>query len=63
VIAGAANKMGALIDDLLSFSRTGRAQMRAEVLPLAQIVEECRRELERKRAAGRSTGGSGSCRT
>jgi len=46
VIAGAANKMGALIDDLLSFSRTGRAQMRAEVLPLAQIVEECRRELE-----------------
>lgn len=46
VIAGAAQKMGALIDDLLLFSRTGRAQMRLETLPLAQIVEECRRELE-----------------
>ena len=46
VISGAAQKMGALIDDLLLFSRTGRAQMRAETLPLGPIVEECRRELE-----------------
>ena len=46
VIAGAAQKMAALIDDLLLFSRTGRAQMRAETLPLASIVEECRRELD-----------------
>ena len=46
VISGAARKMAALIDDLLLFSRTGRAQMRAEPLPLAPIVEECRRELE-----------------
>ncbi len=46
VIAGAAQKMAALIDDLLLFSRTGRAQMRAETLQLGQIVEECRRELE-----------------
>lgn len=46
VIAGAAGKMGALIDDLLSFSRTGRAQMRLEAVPLAALVDECRRELE-----------------
>ena len=46
VIAGAAQKMGALIDDLLSFSRTGRAQMRLENVPLAALVDECRRELE-----------------
>jgi ABC-type amino acid transport substrate-binding protein/nitrogen-specific signal transduction histidine kinase len=46
VIAGAAAKMGALIDDLLSFSRTGRAQMRLETVPLAALVDECRRELE-----------------
>ena len=46
VIAGAARKMGVLIDDLLSFSRTGRAQMRLEAVSLAAIVEECRRELE-----------------
>ena len=46
VIAGAANKMGALIDDLLSFSRMGRAQMRLETVSLAALVDECRRELE-----------------
>ena len=46
VIAGAARKMGELIDDLLSFSRTGRAQMHIEPVPLAELVDECRRELE-----------------
>ncbi len=46
VIAGAAKKMGELIDDLLSFSRTGRAQMHLESVPLGLLVEECRRELE-----------------
>ena len=46
VIAGAARKMGDLIDDLLSFSRTGRAQMHVESVPLGALVEECRRELE-----------------
>lgn len=46
VIAGAAAKMGTLIDDLLSFSRTGRAQMRLETVPLGPLVDECRRELE-----------------
>ena len=46
VIAGAARKMGELIDDLLSFSRTGRAQMHREPIPLGPLVDECRRELE-----------------
>jgi ABC-type amino acid transport substrate-binding protein len=46
VIAGAARKMGELIDDLLSFSRTGRAQIHLETVPLGPLVDECRRELE-----------------
>lgn len=46
VIAGAAKKMGELIDDLLSFSRTGRAQMHLETVSLGPLVDECRRELE-----------------
>ena len=46
VIANAAQKMGHLIDDLLSFSRTGRAQMRIEPVALGPLVDECRRELE-----------------
>lgn len=46
VIAGAAKRMGELIDDLLSFSRTGRAQMNLETVPLGPLVDECRKELE-----------------
>lgn len=46
VISGAAKRMGDLIDDLLSFSRTGRAQMHLETVPLGPLVDECRRELE-----------------
>ena len=46
VIAGAAKRMGTLIDDLLSFSRTGRAQINVEPIPLSEMVEECKRELE-----------------
>ena len=46
VIAGAAKRMGELIDDLLSFSRMGRAQMHLETVPLGPLVEECRKELE-----------------
>lgn len=46
VIANAAQKMGHLIDDLLSFSRTGRAQMHIEPVALGPLVDECRKELE-----------------
>ncbi len=46
VISAAGKKMGDLIDDLLSFSRTSRAQMREEKVSLGQLVQECRRELE-----------------
>ena len=53
VIAGAAKKMGELIDDLLSFSRTGRAQMHVEPVALGPLVDECRRELEPETAGRR----------
>ncbi len=44
-VAGAARRMGLLIDDLLSFSRTGRAQMKLAAVPLGELVDECRRDL------------------
>lgn len=50
IIAAAAVKMGALIDDLLSFSRAGRAQMRLEKISLGALVDECRRELEQEQS-------------
>ncbi len=53
VIARAAQKMGALIDDLLAFSRTSRAQLHRETVPLGPLVEECRRDLESE-ARGRA---------
>lgn len=46
VIAGAAKKMGELIDDLLSFSRMGRAKMNLEPVALEGLVDECRKALE-----------------
>jgi light-regulated signal transduction histidine kinase (bacteriophytochrome) len=46
VISGAAKRMGNLIDDLLSFSRTGRAQINVEPIPLSAMVDECKKELE-----------------
>jgi PAS domain S-box-containing protein len=40
VIADAAHRMGELIDDLLAFSRTGRAAMRPDAVNLEQLVSE-----------------------
>jgi PAS domain S-box-containing protein len=53
VIAGAANKMGCLIDDLLAFSRMGRHAMSFQPVDLGNLVREVIRELESE-AAGRT---------
>jgi PAS domain S-box-containing protein len=44
-IAGSAQQMGTLIDDLLNFSRMARAEMRLVEVNLSQLVEEVRRDL------------------
>lgn len=39
-IVGSAQRMGALIDDLLSFSRTGRAELRKSSFKMNQVVND-----------------------
>ena len=46
VIAKAAREMGLLIDDLLAFSRTGRAEMHLVPVNMRELVEQCRGTLE-----------------
>jgi len=45
-ISSAARKMGALIDDLLAFSRMGRAEMRKTSVNLASLAEEVVQDLK-----------------
>jgi signal transduction histidine kinase len=45
-ISESAKRMGTLIDDLLVFSRMGRAEMRQRPVALAGLVEEARAELQ-----------------
>jgi signal transduction histidine kinase len=45
VISDAANRMGRLIDDLLSFSRMGRAALNKRRVRLADLVKEAQREI------------------
>lgn len=47
VILESAKKMGALIDDLLSFSRIGRAEANKTVVNLGQLAEEALAEVRR----------------
>jgi signal transduction histidine kinase len=47
VILESAKKMGALIDDLLSFSRIGRAETNKVAVNLGQLVEEALAEVRR----------------
>jgi signal transduction histidine kinase len=49
VIAESAKNMGKLIDNLLAFSRTGRAELRRSRVNLDQLVAEVWRELEPER--------------
>ena len=44
-IQAAATRMGRLIDDLLSFSRTGRAALRKQPVSLDELVHEAQRDL------------------
>jgi light-regulated signal transduction histidine kinase (bacteriophytochrome) len=53
IIADSARRMGQLIDDLLEFSRTGRAELKKTVFDLMPLVEEVRRECLRD-ASGRN---------
>jgi PAS domain S-box-containing protein len=46
IIAAAAKVMGKLIDDLLAFSRTGRAEMHLVKIDLREMVEQTIRDLE-----------------
>jgi PAS domain S-box-containing protein len=52
-IADSARRMGTLIDDLLVFSRMGRAEMRQRAVPLDRVVEEAIAEL-RPQIVGRN---------
>ena len=48
MILDSAKRMGILIDDLLSFSRIGRAETRVTMVSLEQLVKEVQAEVRRE---------------
>jgi len=50
IVAEAAQRMGQLIDDLLAFSRAGRADLQKTVIRLDQLVQEAQAELQSETA-------------
>ncbi|HYV84585.1 MAG TPA: ATP-binding protein [Patescibacteria group bacterium] len=58
-ISAAAGRMGALIDDLLSFSRMGRTEMQRSTVDLGRLVDDVRREVEQGAAGRRIVWGVG----
>jgi PAS domain S-box-containing protein len=46
IINDSAKKMGILIDDLLSFSRTGRAEMKKSTFSMSQPVDEAKSQIK-----------------
>jgi light-regulated signal transduction histidine kinase (bacteriophytochrome) len=55
VISDAASRMGRLIDDLLSFSRTGRAELRPAAVSMTRLLEEARGDLKAEEAGRKVT--------
>jgi light-regulated signal transduction histidine kinase (bacteriophytochrome) len=53
IISDSARQMGLLIDDLLAFSRVGRAELQLRPVSLQQLVQEAMQEL-REEAQGRN---------
>lgn len=53
VVQDSAARMGQLIDDLLAFSKTGRAELRREPVALTPLIDEVRRTVQAAEAAGR----------
>ncbi len=45
VIQNAAKRMGALIDDLLTYSRLGRTELKRQPVPLGPLIEQLQEEL------------------
>jgi light-regulated signal transduction histidine kinase (bacteriophytochrome) len=47
IVCAVANRMGTLVDDLLAFSRTGRAEMYPRPVRMDELVDEVLQELKR----------------